>query len=208
MLIGTASAGKYCCNRATEWILAACMLNWGLTTVATPETISKGAFKYLSVPGPQGLGIPWQLFAAVMLTCAFAWFVALLFNGNGLPWTARTRAICSIVCAVTLAYMALCLWRLSPDTLTYSLGIGSHAIWGAGALYSCLRAGLDALGETDDAKPVVTVAVYDNSDDGTGVPADTVRRFGQLPDIEITSRTVDGVNTGGRGATVPKSVVL
>jgi hypothetical protein len=132
MIVGTSRAGKYCSNRITEWILAACMLNWGLTTFVTPLTINVGAFRYLS---PEGLGIPWQLFAVVMSATGSGWVCGLIYNGHGLPWTSRIRFGCSLVCCLTLAYMALCLARLSPDTGTFSLGVGSHALWGCGALF-------------------------------------------------------------------------
>src|SRR3954468_13828601 len=112
MFAGTSRAGKYCSNRITEWILAACMLNWGLTTFVSPLTISTGAFRYLSLS--EGLGIPWQVFAVVMSVTGSAWVCGLLYNGHGLPWTSRIRFACSLVCCLTLAYMALCLARLSP----------------------------------------------------------------------------------------------
>jgi hypothetical protein len=182
-------AGPFSVNRPVEWILAACMIYWGVATFITPNTIDHGAFRYI---GTVGLGISAIVFATFNLFVGVVWVAALIKNGAALQITAPIRWACALACSIVLAYMAICLAYLTKDTHTLSLGIGSHAAWGAGALYSCLRAGIDATAsEVMDRSSNVTVAVF-SDDDGSRPSADASGKLGPIPDIAIHDRSNNG----------------
>src|SRR5262245_18740809 len=135
---GISPAGAQCRNRVVEWMATAMLLNFSITAFATPHTIEQGAFRYLLVIGLTPVVMQWSCLAAGLLRV-----VALYFNGRGLPWSTRVRAVCAIFGAVIFAHMALSLAFLTKDTKTWSLGVGTHVILALTEIYTCLRAGAD-----------------------------------------------------------------
>lgn len=131
-------AGARCVNRVVEWMVAAMMLNFAATTFFFPGTIAVGSFRYLPA-----IGVSAEIFVVWTGLTGGAHVLALYYNGRGLPWTARGRALCSIFEACTFAAMAWCLAFLTKDTHEPSLGVGTHLALAGVALYSCLRAGAD-----------------------------------------------------------------
>jgi hypothetical protein len=132
------AAGLACKNRAIEWVCAAMMLSFAITVMLTPSTIEVGAFRYLLA-----IGITPTLFMLSMFLVGFVRVGALYFNGWGLPWSARFRALCAIFGAVTFGHLGLSLAWLTRDTGAISLGVGTHVVLAITELYSVLRAGAD-----------------------------------------------------------------
>lgn len=138
-LLSSVQAGSACRNRVVEWVTTAMLLNFSLTAFASPATIAEGSFRYLLVIGLTPFVMQWS--CLIVGVCRLG---ALYFNGYGLPWSARVRAVCAIFGAVVFAHMSLALAFLTKDTVTWSLGVGVYAILSATEIYSCLQAGTDA----------------------------------------------------------------
>jgi hypothetical protein len=137
-VLAPSHAGLSCRNRVVEWLCAIMLLNFGLTTTLTPATLGEGSFRYMIA-----LNITPALFASVTLIVGTTRVVALYFNGYGLPWSARVRALCSMFGAAVFGLMGLSLVYLTKDTGWLSLGAGTHFALCGVELYSCLRAGAD-----------------------------------------------------------------
>lgn len=151
---GRTEAGDRCNNRKLEWLTALMFINFAVTTAIWPDTISKGAFKYLNVFG----------LSPIMMVCllgAFSYMrvMALYYNGRGLPWSARARFVCSVFGVYIFGHMALALAYLKTETGELSLGVGTHVILAGAELYSCLRAGAD-VNEKRKTGPIETVVVH------------------------------------------------
>jgi hypothetical protein len=131
-------AGSFCRNRVVEWLCAGMLINFGLTCALSPTTLEIGSFKYLTA-----LGVTPFLFTAANAGVGVVRIMALYFNGYGLPWSARVRALCAIYGACVFGIMGLSLVYLTRDTGTLSLGAGTHFLLALIELYSCLRAGAD-----------------------------------------------------------------
>jgi hypothetical protein len=69
--------------------------------------------------------------------------IALAFNGAGLPWSARVRALCAIFGAVVFGHLALTLAFIVKDGNPMPLGFWTHGFLVLAEMYSCLRAGAD-----------------------------------------------------------------
>jgi hypothetical protein len=89
------------------------------------------------------IGITPTLFMLSMFLVGFVRVGALYYNGWGLPWSARLRALCAIFGAVTFGHLGLSLAWLTKDTGAISLGVGTHVVLAITELYSVLRAGAD-----------------------------------------------------------------
>jgi hypothetical protein len=136
--LSTHSAGERCKNRIVEWVTTVMLLNFGLTTFVSPDTLMDGSFRYMVALGFSPTTFAWGCgLVGVVRACA------LYYNGYGLPWSARVRALTAIFGAVLFALMGLSLVYLTRDTATLSLGAGTHFTLAAAELYSCLRAGAD-----------------------------------------------------------------
>lgn len=114
------------------------LLNFSITTIFSPETLARGSFKYLL-----DIHFTPEVFAGACGVAGIVRMIALYFNGYGLPWSARVRALTAIFGAVIFALMGLALTFLTKDTYTVSLGAGTHFLLAVVELYSCLRAGAD-----------------------------------------------------------------
>jgi hypothetical protein len=130
--------GDRCKNRAVEWLAALLILSFALTTLLSPRTLDEGSFMYITYLGFTPLG-----FAAVTTTVGLARVFALYFNGYGLPWSARVRAVGAILGALVFALMGLSLAYLSKDVELLPLWTLAHFILSGFELYSCMRAGAD-----------------------------------------------------------------
>jgi hypothetical protein len=122
-------SGDKCRNRVVEWLTTLMLINFGLTTVLS---------RYMTA-----LHITPGMFAFACIAAGLARFFALYFNGYGLPWSARVRALTAVFGALVFSIMGLSLVFLTKDTGTLSLGAGTHFLLAAAELYSCLRAGSD-----------------------------------------------------------------
>lgn len=131
-------AGFACRNRIIEWACAMMMLNFGFTCMLWPETIINGHFRYLLATG-----VTPTIFIWTCLTIGTVRTFALIFNGRGLPWSARIRAITAILGGVVFGILAWCLAYLSKDTTTPSLSVGVYLILAGLEVYTTLRAGAD-----------------------------------------------------------------
>jgi hypothetical protein len=131
-------SGDKCRNRVVEWLTTLMLINFGLTTVLSPDTLIAGSFRYMTA-----LHITPGMFAFACIAAGLARFFALYFNGYGLPWSARVRALTAVFGALVFSIMGLSLVFLTKDTGTLSLGAGTHFLLAAAELYSCLRAGSD-----------------------------------------------------------------
>jgi hypothetical protein len=155
-------AGPHCRNRMIEWTCAAILLGYAIVVIIWPTTIAGGNFRYLL---QVGIG-PFQ-FIIPCLILGLARMAALYFNGQGLPWSARVRAVGAIGGGIIFATMALMLGAVTRDGLPLPLGCVTHAALAVIEMYSCLRAGADvAEKEISDAiakrrsnVPVVVVSV-------------------------------------------------
>lgn len=136
--MGSAPAGEMCQNRIVEWLCAWMLLNFAGTIYTSPDTLATGSFRYITA-----LGITPDSFAFACGIVGLLRVTALYFNGYGLPWSARVRALSAIFGALVFSLMGLSLVFLTRDTGTLSIGAGTHFILAAGELYSCLRAGAD-----------------------------------------------------------------
>lgn len=103
-----------------------------------PETISTGSFRYLIE-----IGVTPEFFATSCLLIGSLRTCALIFNGQGLPWSAVARAICATFGSVVFAHLAWMLLYLKNDTGEVSLGVGTYALLALAECYSCMRAGTD-----------------------------------------------------------------
>jgi hypothetical protein len=137
-VLAPSRAGLSCRNRVVEWLCAIMLLNFGLTTTLTPETLGQGSFRYMIA-----LNITPALFASITLLVGVVRVSALYFNGYGLPWSARIRALCAMFGAAVFGIMGLSLVFLMKDTGWLSLGAGTHFALCGVEFYSCLRAGAD-----------------------------------------------------------------
>jgi hypothetical protein len=154
-------AGNFCRNRVVEWLCAIMLINFGLTCALSPSTLSVGSFKYLTA-----LGVTPFLFTAANAGIGIVRVMALYFNGYGLPWSARVRALCAIYGACVFGVMGLSLVYLTRDTGVLSLGAGTHFALALVELYSCLRAGADVADKYRyDARRLDEVAAYTRCDD-------------------------------------------
>jgi hypothetical protein len=138
IVVNRTLAGSFCCNRVVEWLCAVMLINFGLTCALTPDTLAVGSFKYLTA-----LGVTPAAFTVGTLGVGIVRIMALYFNGYGLPWSARVRALCAIFGACLFGVMGLALVYLTRDTGVLSLGAGTHFALAVIELYSCLRAGAD-----------------------------------------------------------------
>jgi hypothetical protein len=159
-------AGLNCRNRVIEWVCTAILLGYALNTLIWPETIAHGNFRYLIA-----IGVTPVLFFWSCLFIGTIRAVALVFNGRGLPWSARLRAVGAIFGSVVFAHLALMLAFIVKDGNPLPLGFWTHAILAAGEMYSCLRAGADV--NENNLRAVVRVSTRIVSSDGYKHPNDT-----------------------------------
>lgn len=124
--------------RLFEWVTTFMMLGIAATILMSPDSLGRGAFRWMLVVGftPLGLG----LFFAVVggLRC-----VALYANGRWCLWGPRLRALGAVCGAFIWAWMALALVFLTTETGTLSLGIFNWIALALGEIVSCARAGSD-----------------------------------------------------------------
>lgn len=130
--------GDRCKNRAVEWLAALLILSFALTTMLSPRTIDEGYFVYVTFMGFSPMG-----FAVVTMTVGLARVFALYFNGYGLPWSARVRAVGAILGSLVFALMGLSLAYRAKDVELLPLWTIAHFILSGFELYSCMRAGAD-----------------------------------------------------------------
>ena len=132
------SPGPRCRNRALEWFTNGILLSFAFIMLVTPLSLEKGAFRYVIDIGISASVFKWSCLVFGLTTC-----LALYYNGRGLPWTARIRAVCAVFRAIVFGHLSLSLAYLTKDTGTISLGVGTHALLACAEIYSCLRAGAD-----------------------------------------------------------------
>jgi hypothetical protein len=131
-------AGPACRNRVVEWMCTFMLLNFGVTIFMTPQTLEQGSFRYMVA-----LHVTPMLFASAATIVGLVRVAALYFNGWGLPWSARVRALCAMFGAAVFGLLGLSLVFLTKDTGWLSIGAGTHIALCVVELYSCLRAGAD-----------------------------------------------------------------
>lgn len=132
--MGYTMAGRNCRNRVVEWLCAFILLNFALTSLFMPETIETGSFRFISEIGVSPF---WYILS--LMTVAAIRLTALIFNGQGLPWSAVLRAVCAIFGGVVFAHMAWVLLYFTDDN-----GVaGSYALLAVAECFSCMRAGAD-----------------------------------------------------------------
>jgi L-asparagine transporter-like permease len=136
--VSDALAGYACRNRIAEWACALIILNFGLTCLVWPTTIADGAFRYILALGVTPFFFTWTNILAAVLR-----ITALYYNGRGLPWSARCRAVGAIFGSVVFAHMAWCLAFLYKDRHSLSLFVGVCIVLAGVEVYSALRAGAD-----------------------------------------------------------------
>jgi amino acid permease len=153
--MGRSPAGYACCNRGTEWACTLMLIGWGMTCLISPDTIGKGAFRYLLA-----IGVTQYAFTWFCIVVGLVRLVALIFNGGGLPWSARVRAMTAILGGVAMAHLAWCLAFLSKDTGVISIGVITYIILAGVEIFSATRAGADvneknAVGATGSKRSIV-----------------------------------------------------
>lgn len=124
--------------RLFEWVMTFVMLGMAGTIVASPDTIGKGAFRYMLAVGltPLAVGLFFWIVGLVRV-------VALVLNGKSPLWGPRLRAIGAAGGALIWAWMAVALVYLTVDTGSLSLGIFNWVGLAFGEIISCVRAGAD-----------------------------------------------------------------
>jgi hypothetical protein len=133
-------AGDRSRNRIVEWLCGAMLINFSFISLLSPDTLAAGSFKYITVLEVTPNIFGWSCGIVGVVRC-----LALYYNGWGLPWSARVRALCAIFGAAVFGVLGLSLVYLTRDTGTLSLGIGTHFLLALVELYSCLRAGADVV---------------------------------------------------------------
>lgn len=125
-------------SRALECQQAVIMIMISVAVLLTPDTVAKGAFKYM-------ISLGWSplFFAIVMLITGAVRIWALWINGTGQPYGPRVRAFTALIGAVIWLQMSFSLFILTKDTQTLSIGTGVWATMALFELYSCYRAGID-----------------------------------------------------------------
>lgn len=124
--------------RLFEWVTTFIMLGMAATIIASPDTLARGAFRYMLVAGftPLVLGAFFTLVGGVRL-------VALYINGRSKLWGPRLRMLGALGGAFVWSWMAIALVVLTQDTSTLSLGIFNWIGLVLGEVVSCARAGSD-----------------------------------------------------------------
>jgi hypothetical protein len=163
-------AGINCRNRVIEWVCTGILLGYAADIFFWPNAISGGNFRYLIQ-----IGVTPQLFfwSCFLVGCARA--IALFFNGKGLPWSARLRALCAIFGAVVFGHLALTLAFIVKDGNPMPLGFWTHGLLVLAEMYSCLRAGAD-VNEASYKRPnpVLSARIVSTESGGTAVDLNVV----------------------------------
>lgn len=124
--------------RLFEWVTTFIMLGMAATIIASPQTLERGAFRWMLVVGFTPLVLGLILVALGGLRC-----VALYVNGRWALWGPRLRLVGALGGAFIWFWMALALIFLTNDTGTLSIGIFNWIGLTLGEIVSCARAGSD-----------------------------------------------------------------
>jgi hypothetical protein len=124
--------------RLFEWVTTIIMLGMAATIIAYPDTLARGAFRYMLVAGftPLGLGLFFSVVGCVRLT-------ALIINGRSPTWGPRLRAVGAVGGVFIWSWMAVALAYLANDTGVPSIGIFNWVGLTLGEIVSCARASSD-----------------------------------------------------------------
>lgn len=124
--------------RLFEWVTTLIMLGMAVTIIASPETVERGAFRWMLVVGitPLVLGLLFVVIGGVRIS-------ALIVNGRSSLWGPRLRCYGAIGGGIIWAWLAIALVMLTNDTGTLSIGIVNYAGLALGEVVSCARAGSD-----------------------------------------------------------------
>lgn len=124
--------------RLFEWVTTFIMLGMAATVIASPDTIEKGAFRYMLVAGftPLVLGVFFVVVGSIRVGALYA-------NGRSEVWGPRLRIVGALAGIFIWSWMGVALVMLTRDTGTLSLGIVNWIGLALGEVISCARAGSD-----------------------------------------------------------------
>lgn len=127
-------------SRALDWACAAMIVSWGVTLVLPGATLElSSAYAFLLAVAPEAT------WAGIFLAVGLLRFAALVINGHWKEGSPVLRAIAAGIGAVVWLLFLAGFLDLSIDRGVVSAGVGVNLVLLGADLFSCARAGADAV---------------------------------------------------------------